>query len=146
MQNGFDGLFNRAPFAALVLLLSAALTGCAWWSSSASSSRSGGGQDAELTVGSVQSEIRVGMRSVEVAEALGSPNIVQSDSQGEVWIYDRISREARREGSGVYGTLILFGFGRETQSETRSTKTLTVIIKFDENQRVREFDYHASKF
>jgi len=135
MQNGFGGLFNRAPLAALALL-SAALTGCA----------SGGGPDAELTVGSVQSEIRVGMRSVEVAEALGSPNIVQSDSQGEVWIYDRISREARREGSGVYGTLILFGFGRESQSETRSTKTLTVIIKFDENQRVREFDYHASKF
>jgi len=136
MQNGFGGLFNRAPLAALALL-SAALTGCA---------SGGGGQDAELTVGSVQSEIRVGMRSVEVAEALGSPNIVQSDSQGEVWIYDRISREARREGSGVYGTLILFGFGRESQSETRSTKTLTVIIKFDENQRVREFDYHASKF
>ena len=42
-----------------------------------------------LTVGKVQREIRVGMTNAEVAEVLGSPNIVSSDDQRrEVWVYD----------------------------------------------------------
>jgi len=34
-----------------------------------------------ISVGKVQREIRVGMTSVEVAETLGSPNIVTTDEQ-----------------------------------------------------------------
>ncbi len=47
----------------------------------------------KLTVGTVQREIRVGMSGAQVAEALGSPNVVTTDEKGrEVWVYDRICR------------------------------------------------------
>ena len=47
-----------------------------------------------MTVGKVQKEIRVGMSGAEVAQVLGSPNIVSTDEERrEVWIYDKISTE-----------------------------------------------------
>ena len=47
-----------------------------------------------LTVGKVQREIRVGMSGAEVAQVLGSPNIVTTDDERrEVWVYDRVSTE-----------------------------------------------------
>ena len=47
-----------------------------------------------LTVGNVQREIRVGMTSADVVEALGSPNIVSTDEKRrEVWVYDKIATE-----------------------------------------------------
>ena len=46
-----------------------------------------------LTVGLVQKEISKGISSIKVIEALGSPNIVKKSPQteGEVWVYDKIS-------------------------------------------------------
>ena len=47
-----------------------------------------------LTVGIVQKEIRLGMAGSQVAEILGSPNIVTTDEQRrEVWVYDKIGTE-----------------------------------------------------
>jgi outer membrane protein assembly factor BamE (lipoprotein component of BamABCDE complex) len=40
-------------------------------------------KEREFTVGLVQKEIRVGMSQTEVAEALGSPNIVTRDKDGK---------------------------------------------------------------
>lgn len=108
-----------------------------------------------LTVGTVQKEIRVGMTSVEVAEVLGSPNIVQTDEQRrEVWIYDKIATDVAYSRSG--GTIIglVFGSGggalgggsADSGAASTSQRTLTVIIKYDEDSRVRDFAYHASRF
>ncbi len=104
-------------------------------------------QDNKLTVGTVQKEIRKGMSGAEVAGALGSPNIVSTDEQGrEVWIYDKISTErVYFEGSG-YGTLILFGVLGSREASSTSQQTLTIIIKFDNDKKVRDFAYHASRF
>lgn len=96
-----------------------------------------------LTVGTVQKEIRRGMTGAEVASALGSPNIVSTDDDGnEVWIYDKISSSVST--SQTYGTLILIG-GSNRRSNSQQ-KTLTVIINFDENKRVKDFKYHTSRF
>ena len=47
-----------------------------------------------VTVGTVQKEIRVGMSGAEVAQVLGSPNIVSTDElRREVWIYDKFSTD-----------------------------------------------------
>ena len=112
-----------------------------------------------MTVGKVQKEIRVGMSGAEVAQVLGSPNIVSTDEQRrEVWIYDKIStEEAYSASSGGVLSLFLVGLteilaegggGASGSSGASSTsqKTLTVIIKFDENKQVRDFAYHASRF
>ena len=112
-----------------------------------------------MTVGKVQKEIRVGMSGAEVAQVLGSPNIVSTDEQRrEVWIYDKISTEtAYSTSEGGVASLILVGLtdvflggggGASGSSGASSTsqRTLTVIIKFDENKQVRDFAYHTSRF
>lgn len=112
-----------------------------------------------VTVGTVQKEIRVGMSSADVAAVLGSPNIVTTDEQRrEVWIYDKLSTEsAYSTSSGGISALIL-GWGgsvgggaapsysQGAGAASTSQKTLTVIIKYDENSRVRDFAYHTSRF
>src|SRR3989304_8151099 len=61
----------------------------------------GSTKEREMTVGVVQKEIRRGMSQADVAEALGSPNIVTKDSVGdETWIYDKIATEASYSRSG----------------------------------------------
>lgn len=116
-----------------------------------------------LTVGTVQREIRVGMSGGEVAQVLGSPNIVTTDEQGrEVWIYDKISTtKVVSRSSGGISTLILGGalfgggligaaaapyYGSEAGASSTRQRTLTIIIKYDKQKKVREFAYHTSRF
>ena len=103
--------------------------------------------EEELTVGIVQREIRIGMSAAEVAEVLGSPNIVTTDEERrEVWIYDKISSEVAYSERGGYGTLILIGGATSKGEKSTSQKTLTIIIKYDEENKVRDFAYHTSRF
>lgn len=108
-----------------------------------------------VTVGTVQKEINMGMSAAEVAAVLGSPNIVTTDEERrETWIYDKISTEVAYSRSG--GTIIGLIFGgsggglgagsASSGAESTSQRTLTVIIKFDEEERVRDFSYHTSRF
>jgi len=116
-----------------------------------------------LTVGTVQREIRVGMSAADVASVLGSPNIVTTDEiRREVWIYDKIATDhAYSSSSGGVGTLILgggligsgaigggvgAGVNGSAGASSTSQRTLTVIIKFDEEKKVRDFAYHTSRF
>ncbi len=150
------------------ILFSALLAGCVQHMSAAQHQQSlGSTQEREMTVGVVQKEIRVGMSQADVAETLGSPNIVTKDSYGdETWIFDKIATEAsysnssQSEGVGVGGAaggflgnvLLLGGVGysMETSSQAGASattqKTLTVVIKFDKKSLVKGFSYHASKF
>ncbi|MDR3346841.1 MAG: outer membrane protein assembly factor BamE [Campylobacteraceae bacterium] len=100
--------------------------------------------DEQLTVAKAQKEIKVGMSSAEVIEVMGSPNIISTDSdRREVWVYDKIStQEASKSASGG---LILFFSGRSSSS-AKSQRTLTVIVKFDSEQKVRDVAYHTSSF
>jgi len=101
----------------------------------------------ELTVGKVQKEIKVGMSGADVATSLGSPNIVTRDSEGnESWVYDKIATEVSySEGqTGIF--LVLAGVNRSSGASKTTQKTLTVIIKFDADSKVKTFSYHATKF
>lgn len=112
-----------------------------------------------MTVGNVQKEVKVGMSGADVAQVLGSPNIVSTDDERrEVWVYDKISTDTAysSSNSGV-NSLILglasgitgsVGAGGNSASGANSTsqKTLTVIIKFDKAGKVRDFAYHTSRF
>jgi len=105
------------------------------------------GNADNLTVGKVQGEIKMGMPASDVAAILGSPNIVTTDeNRREVWIYDKVSSNRVDTRNSAYGTLILFG-GSSKQSESTSTqKTLTIIIKYDEQKKVRDFAYNYTQF
>ncbi|MGD8618384.1 MAG: hypothetical protein PVH54_04270 [Gammaproteobacteria bacterium] len=112
-----------------------------------------------VTVGTVQKEIRVGMSGAEVAEVLGSPNIVSTDEERrEVWVYDKIATDTAYSSSeggisalilgfgGSGGALGSGGYGSSSGATSKSQRTLTVIIKFDNEGKVRDFAYHTSRF
>lgn len=122
-----------------------------------------GARERQMTVGTVQKEIRKGMSGAEVADVLGSPNIVTTDGEGrEVWVYDKISTDvtySRSSGGVIVG--LLFGgvsgnalagagaggsYSKSAGAESKTQRTLTVVIKFDDKSRVRDFAYHASSF
>lgn len=115
-----------------------------------------------LTVGTVQRKVRVGMPGSEVASVLGSPNIVTTDEKRrEVWVYDKIATEhAFSTSEGGVSVLILGGglvgglvggavaprYWESAGASSTSQRTLTVIIRFDEEMKVRDFAYHTSRF
>ncbi len=105
-------------------------------------------QDSDrLTLGTVQREVRVGMSGAEVATALGAPNIVTTDERRrETWVYDRIATERVQSSSGAYGTLLVVGGGSSAGASRTTQRTLTVVIRFDEAGRVRDFNYRSSSF
>ena len=112
----------------------------------------GGGEKAEikedrLTVGKVQGEIKVGMPASQVAELLGSPNIVTTDEKRrEVWIYDKVSSERVDTASSSFAGLIILGAASRNSSSAQRQRTLTIIIKYDEEKMVRDFAYNATQF
>ena len=105
-----------------------------------------------LTLGTVQSKISKGQSQSSVMDILGSPNIVTKDSQGrEVWTYDRISRD--NEVSSSFGFYILnpiswfTGGGTNTKSSSSaSSKSLTVLITFDNKKNVLDYTYQSLKY
>ena len=117
----------------------------------------------KMTVGKVQREIRIGMTSADVVGALGSPNMVTTDSKRrENWVYDRISTDTvYSQSSGGVNALILggkltgagligggggAGYSSSAGASSTSQRTLTIIIKFDEKSQVRDFAYRSSSF
>jgi outer membrane protein assembly factor BamE (lipoprotein component of BamABCDE complex) len=101
----------------------------------------------ELTVGKVQGEIKVGMDAASVAQILGSPNIVTTDEKRrEVWIYDKVSTDRVDEDRLAGGTIIVLFGRKETASSSSRQRTLTILIKFDEAKKVRDFAYNYSQF
>lgn len=107
----------------------------------------GSAEERQLTVGLVQKEIHNGMAQAEVAEALGSPNLVTKDSVGrETWVYDKFATEASYSHSNLYGTILILGGGRAAGAAGTTQRTLTVVIRFAQDQTVESFSYHSSRF
>ncbi len=145
LKEGIDMRYIKImPFVFIVMFL---LTGCKTAGSHAKSVQEANVADEKVTVGIVQREIYVGMSGSEVAQVLGSPNVVTTDAErNEVWIYDKISStniysESR---SGALSALLIINEAAGASEITQ--KTLTVIIKFDNEKMVRDFTYHTSRF
>ena len=113
-----------------------------------------------LTVGKVQQTIKKGMTQTEVAEALGSPNMVTKDKENiETWVYDKlrteiISASANDKVGLVLGTNfggddvgVAGGASRSNSANNtiRSQKTLTIILKFKKGM-LDQYTYNASSF
>jgi len=135
----------RSHCAALALVLSAACIGC---TTAAEHQRNlGSTAEREMTVGIVQKEIHAGLTQEDVIAALGSPNIVTRDAVGqETWVYDKVATEASYSQSAAYGTILILGGSTAAGASSSTQKTLTVVIKYGNDQRVESFTYHSSKF
>ena len=104
-------------------------------------------EEEKMTIAKAQREIKVGMSSSDVVEVLGSPNMVTTDEKRrETWVYDKVSTQVSSSSakSGVW-LLIAFTGSKETKASSNQ-RTLTIIVKFDESSKVRDFAYRTSTF
>jgi len=121
------------------------LCGCSTASSHMKSVKSNAAD--RITVGKVQREIRIGMPSSQVIEALGSPNVVSTDENRlEVWVYDKMATDVSYSNSDGSVWLILGAVGGSSGAASKTQRTLTIVIKFDKDAKVRDFAYHSSSF
>lgn len=129
----------KRTWMALGVCLAVALAGCAGGKAEIKEDR--------LTVGKVQGEVKVGMPASQVVELLGSPNIVTTDEKRrEVWIYDKVSTDRVDTASSTFAGLIILGASSRDSSSSQRQRTLTIIIKYDEDKKVRDFAYNATQF
>jgi hypothetical protein len=117
------------------------------------------GPPVAFTLGVVQKGLRPGLSQAEVAERLGSPNIVTREASGrEAWVYDKVSSEVEASsgavglgglGSGAGGSfwgLLGIGAGKRSEKAKSSQRTLTVVIRFSAAGDVESFTWHDSRF
>jgi outer membrane protein assembly factor BamE (lipoprotein component of BamABCDE complex) len=103
------------------------------------------GEGDNLSIAKVQREIKIGMSSADVVVVLGSPNMVTTDDKRrESWVYDKVSTEGMVSTSS--GSRFLWLPADNKAAASRTQKTLTIVIKFDEKGLVRDFAYNTSKF
>jgi len=99
------------------------------------------------------------MSQVDVAERLGSPNIVTRDAGGrEAWVYDKVSSEVEASTSGIglgglgsgsgdhVGGVLGIAAGKRSGRVRSSQRTLTVVVRFSAAGAVETFSWHSSRF
>jgi len=105
-------------------------------------------RNSALTQGNVQLNLKVGTTTkAEVLEKFGSPNITTRDGGGqEVWSYQRMATVSQSSSSSNYWTILLAGGGKSADGFSQSSRTVTLIIKFNSNDVVSDFRSRTSEF
>ncbi len=124
-----------------------------------------------LTVGQVKMRVKAGVTTQnDIFKSLGAPNIVALESgKGEVWTYDQIKVRRTQQGytAGAY-FLTLFGFsdkasvsshnpgngggasgvdvGGSVDSSMTSVRTATLVVRFDESEKVVSYKMLMTSF
>ena len=126
----------------LVLALGAALTACATTQGLVDQ------RNSQLTQGNVQLNLQVGQTTkTDVLEKFGSPNITTRDGAGqEVWSYQRMATVSQSSSSSNYWTILLAGGGKSADGFSQTSRTMTLIIKFDSHDVVSDFRSRTSDF
>lgn len=105
-------------------------------------------RNSALTHGNVQLNLQVGKTTqAEVLEKFGAPNITTIDGGGnEVWSYQRHATVSQQSGNSSYWTVVLFGSGQYADGFQQTSRTITLIIKFDKSRVVSDFRSRTSDF
>jgi outer membrane protein assembly factor BamE (lipoprotein component of BamABCDE complex) len=105
-------------------------------------------QNSDLTQGNVQMNLIVGQTSkADVLENFGSPNVTTRDGAGrEVWSYQRAAQVAKSSKQSGYWTVILAGQSRSASGFESSSRMITLIIKFNDQDVVTDFRSRTSQF
>jgi outer membrane protein assembly factor BamE (lipoprotein component of BamABCDE complex) len=105
-------------------------------------------KNSPYTHGNVQLTLKKGITTqAEVLESFGSPNITTIDADGnEVWTYQKHATVSKSQESSAYGTVILFGGGEGSSGFEQSSRTMTLIIKFDDSKKVVDFKSMSTSF
>jgi hypothetical protein len=68
--------------------------------------------------------------------------VTTDDQRRETWVYDKVSTNVSSSSGGVW--LLVAGTG--SSSSAKSQRTLTIIVKFDGDGKVRDFAYRTATF
>jgi outer membrane protein assembly factor BamE (lipoprotein component of BamABCDE complex) len=101
-----------------------------------------------MTQGNVQMNLSVGKTTkTEVLEVFGAPNITTRDGSGqEVWSYQRHATVSQSSSSSSFFTILLAGTGSSASGFSQTTRTMTLIIKFNPSDVVSDFRSRTSDF
>lgn len=105
-------------------------------------------RNSALTQGNVQLNLQVGRTTkADVLEKFGSPNITTRDGAGqEVWSYQRMATVSQSSSSSSYWTILLTGGSKSADGFAQTSRTMTLIIKFDDRDVVSDFRSRTSDF
>jgi len=105
-------------------------------------------KNSELTQGMVQMNLEVGKTSkAEVIETFGAPNITTRDGDGnEVWTYQRQAQVNQSSSNSGFIFVIIAGKSSSASGFESSSKMMTLIIKFDNEDIVTDFKSRESNF
>ena len=83
----------------------------------------------------------------EVLDIFGAPNIATTDAEKrEVWTYQKTARITEGSSSSGYATILLAGVDKRSASISQGSRTLTLIITFDNNDVVVDFKSRSTNF
>ena len=101
-----------------------------------------------LTHGNVQLTLKKGVTTqAEVLQTFGAPNITTIDASGqEVWTYQKNATVASSSSSGGGVWLILVGASQSQSGFEQSSRTMTLISKFDTEKKISDFNSFSSSF
>jgi outer membrane protein assembly factor BamE (lipoprotein component of BamABCDE complex) len=105
-------------------------------------------RNSDLTQGNVQMNLKVGETTkADVLETFGAPNITTRDGSGrEVWSYQRQAQVTQSSEQSGYWTILLAGGQKSAAGFESSSRMITLIIKFDEQDVVTDFRSRTSNF
>jgi hypothetical protein len=63
-----------------------------------------------------------------------------------VWVYDKFATDVTYSESGGGVWLVLAGASGSSGAASKTQRTLTIVVKFDADKKVRDFAYHSSSF
>lgn len=126
---------------------------------------------SSLTPGMVKKHVEIGKTTqAEIMEIFGPPDMITKSGRGEMWGYDKVSREVASAavgersgvsagglgllggaGGGVLGGVlggVGGGYGQSSQQSrrTESTTTIFVLVYFDEKNVVTDYKLSATKY
>jgi len=101
-----------------------------------------------FTHGNVQLMLKKGVTTqTKVLEAFGAPNVATIDSEGnEVWTYQKNATVTTSRNNTAYATVILLGGRTSTSGFEQSSRTMTLILKFDATKKVIDFKSMTTSF
>lgn len=105
-------------------------------------------RNSALTQGNVQLNLRINQTTkAEVLEKFGSPNITTRDGAGrEVWSYQRSARVTQSSQNEGYWTVLILGQSAKSSGFESTSRMITLIIKFNEDDIVTDFNSRTSNF
>lgn len=105
-------------------------------------------RNSSLTQGNIQMNLTVGKTSkADILENFGAPNITTRDGAGrEVWTYQRAGQASQSSSSSSGWTILLAGASNSAAGFESSSRMMTLIIKFDDNDIVSDFRSRSSNF